>query len=213
MQKRWASILISLGLVSNLIMPLTVGAQGVGGGREQAPGQNRGTVDTSFPVTGTGTTPAGQVADFAGTFVIEKFEMVSGQLAGVGSLSGDVTVAGVVTPVPARDVTLPVKSINGKPLPGGAVTETTDSEAADLTIAQVAACDILNLVLGPLHLDLLGLVVDLNQVILDITGQPGPGNLLGNLLCAITGLLDRTGSLGIILNLLNAIIDFLNLPG
>ena len=42
-----------------------------------------------------------------------------------------------------------------------------------------AVCNILNLVLGPLHLNLLGLVVDLNRVILNITGQTGAGNLLG----------------------------------
>jgi hypothetical protein len=41
---------------------------------------------------------------------------------------------------------------------------------------------VLNLVLGPLHLDLLGLVVDLNQVHLVITAVQAPGNLLGNLL-------------------------------
>ena len=50
--------------------------------------------------------------------------------------------------------------------------------------------------LGPLHLDLLGLVIDLNQVILNITAEPGPGNLLGNLLCAIVGLLDNPASPG-----------------
>jgi hypothetical protein len=55
-------------------------------------------------------------------------------------------------------------------------------------------CQILDLVLGPLHLDLLGLVVDLNQVHLNITAVPGPGNLLGNLLCAVTHLLDNTGA-------------------
>ena len=36
------------------------------------------------------------------------------------------------------------------------------SQATKLQAA--AACDILHLILGPLHLDLLGLVVDLNQV-------------------------------------------------
>jgi hypothetical protein len=56
------------------------------------------------------------------------------------------------------------------------------------------ACDILTLVLSPLHLDLLGLVVDLKQGILTITGQTGAGNLLGNLLCAIAGLLDNNPS-------------------
>jgi hypothetical protein len=54
-----------------------------------------------------------------------------------------------------------------------------------------ATCDILTLILGPLHLDLLGLVVDLNQVILTITAQSGAGNLLGNLLCGVARLLDN----------------------
>ena len=51
-------------------------------------------------------------------------------------------------------------------------------------------CEVLNLVLGPLHLDLLGLVIDLNQVVLNITAEQGSGNLLGNLVCAVAGLLD-----------------------
>ena len=40
----------------------------------------------------------------------------------------------------------------------------------------------LHLDLGPIHLDLLGLVVDLNDLHLDVAAQPGSGNLLGNLL-------------------------------
>lgn len=51
-------------------------------------------------------------------------------------------------------------------------------------------CDILHLTLGPLDLNLLGLVVHLDQVNLDITAEQGSGNLLGNLLCAVSGLLD-----------------------
>ena len=42
----------------------------------------------------------------------------------------------------------------------------------------------------PLDLDLLGLQVHLDRVVLDIVAQTGAGNLLGNLLCAVTGLLD-----------------------
>jgi hypothetical protein len=45
-------------------------------------------------------------------------------------------------------------------------------------------CSILDLVLGPLHLDLLGLVVDLNQVHLTITGDP-TGGILGRPLCGL----------------------------
>ena len=75
-----------------------------------------------------------------------------------------------------------------------------------------ATCQILDLTLGPLHLDLLGLVVDLNQVHLQITAEQGPGNLLGNLLCAVAGLLDGGGGGGVgnalqqIVNLLNQIL-------
>jgi hypothetical protein len=39
--------------------------------------------------------------------------------------------------------------------------------------------------LGPLHLDVLGLIVDLNQVHLQITADPTEAPL-GSLLCSIT---------------------------
>ena len=61
-------------------------------------------------------------------------------------------------------------------------------------------CEILHLDLGPLSLDLLGLQIDLSRVVLDITAQAGAGNLLGNLLCAVAGLLDNPGGLARLLN-------------
>jgi len=69
-------------------------------------------------------------------------------------------------------------------------------------VAQAPAqtCTILDLTLGPLHLNLLGLVIDLNQVHLVITAQQGPGNLLGNLLCALANLLNPSGT-GLVLDL------------
>jgi hypothetical protein len=48
------------------------------------------------------------------------------------------------------------------------------------------SCPILDLVLGPLHLDLLGLIVDLNQVHLTITANP-TGGVLGSLFCSLAG--------------------------
>jgi len=68
------------------------------------------------------------------------------------------------------------------------------------------ACTILDLDLGPLHLDLLGLVIDLNAIHLDITAVPGAGNLLGNLLCAVAGLLDNGGPLQGITALLDRLL-------
>jgi hypothetical protein len=51
------------------------------------------------------------------------------------------------------------------------------------------ACPILNLTLGPIHLDLLGLVVDTSPICVDITAHSGEG-LLGDLLCGVATLLD-----------------------
>jgi hypothetical protein len=67
-------------------------------------------------------------------------------------------------------------------------------------VGTAAVCQILNLDIGRIQLDLLGLVIDLHPIHLDITAVSGPGNLLGNLLCALTGILDPN----------NALADFLN---
>jgi hypothetical protein len=59
-------------------------------------------------------------------------------------------------------------------------------------VVKAPSCQVLNLVLGPLHLDLLGLVVDLygkthnDPVIVTINAQPTKG-LLGQLLCGLAG--------------------------
>lgn len=78
-------------------------------------------------------------------------------------------------------------------------------------ITPTAVCNVLSLNLGPLHLDLLGLVIDLNPVILNITAQPGPGQLLGNLLCAVAHLLDNGGGLNGVSALLNQLLGNLGL--
>jgi len=49
---------------------------------------------------------------------------------------------------------------------------------------------ILHLELAPIHLNVLGLTVDTSKICLDITAQSGPGNLLGNLLTNVAGLLN-----------------------
>ncbi|MEU4197786.1 hypothetical protein AB0E69_38225 [Kribbella sp. NPDC026611] len=70
-------------------------------------------------------------------------------------------------------------------------------------------CPILHLDLGPLDLNLLGLHVHLNEVVLNIEAIPGAGNLLGNLLCAIAGLLDGVDLGGILGDLLRNLVDAL----
>jgi hypothetical protein len=68
----------------------------------------------------------------------------------------------------------------------------TSSEVMPAAVVKAPSCQVLNLVLGPLHLDLLGLVVDLygkthnDPVIVTINAQPTKG-LLGQLLCGLAG--------------------------
>jgi hypothetical protein len=72
-----------------------------------------------------------------------------------------------------------------------------------------ARCDILFLDLTDVFLDVLGLVVELDLV-LDIYAEPGPGNLLGNLLCAVAGLLDGPGLIGNIGNTVDRLLGRIN---
>jgi hypothetical protein len=86
----------------------------------------------------------------------------------------------------------------------GQVTNIVLNNVTATVTGATGSCQILSLTLGPLHLDLLGLVIDLNQVNLNITAVPGPGNLLGNLLCDVANLLNSNGGL------LTSITDLLN---
>jgi hypothetical protein len=78
------------------------------------------------------------------------------------------------------------RRLHGRPLP--VMAAQSDLRAAD----HQGSCQVLKLILGPLHLDLLGLNVDLygkdkqSPVIVTISGLPGHG-LLGDLLCALAG--------------------------
>ncbi|GAA2203680.1 ABC transporter substrate-binding protein [Sinomonas flava] len=148
---------------------------------QQAASTPRATAPTTVPITGTATDG---VTTFAGTFDLTKFAVQNGQLMAVGTLTGTLTntVTGVVQNV-SQQVSLPVL--------GGTTSGT---------------CDILHLDLGPLNLDLLGLQVHLNEVVLDITAQSGPGNLLGNLLCSVAGLLDNGTGLNGLATLLNQLL-------
>ena len=144
-----------------------------------AEAQQRNAGGITVPVTGTNS--------FVGSFTITKFAVQGGKLVALGTLVG---TAGN-TPIGITSIAMPVDTLNS----GG--------------IPQIGECPILHLVLGPLDLDLLGLEIELSQVVLDITAQAGAGNLLGNLLCAIVGLLDPLGSLTQLAALLNQLLGLL----
>lgn len=121
------------------------------------------------------------VENFTGTFNLTRFVNVNGVVNAVGTLTGTLTTpTGLVGIV--RTLSIPLLS------------------------TPTASCDILHLELGPLDLDLLGLVVHLDRIVLDVDAQPGAGNLLGNLLCSVAGLLDNPSGLARVLNRILGII-------
>jgi hypothetical protein len=139
------------------------------------------------PVTGTFTDANGGTGTFTGTYTVDRFVQNGDAVTAEGTLTGAL-----------KDAT-------------GADAGAVDATPAALPLdpaATAAGCQILDLVLGPLDLNLLGLVVHLNQVHLNITAVPGAGDLLGNLLCAVAGLLDG-GPLAGLADLLNQILAIL----
>jgi hypothetical protein len=128
-----------------------------------------------------------------GSFKPKKFIEKDGKIWAKGVIRGEFENAAGKTKTFKVKRKVPVKKANGTPLTARAAAR--------------AECDVLNLVLGPLDLNVLGLTVNLNRLVLDIVAVSGAGNLLGNLLCAVAGLLDGGGLLG---NLLGQITDLLN---
>jgi hypothetical protein len=137
-------------------------------------------------VTNDPATVNGVAGVFNGTVTITQFVKQGDQLLGLGTVSGTITGA------------------------FGVVLATLSSVAATVLIQSAdASCPILTLHTGAIHLDVLGLVIDLSPIDLTITAQQGPGKLLGNLLCAIAHLLDGGAPLTAITGLLNEILSLL----
>jgi len=155
------------------------------GAAPSAPAAVPPAVDVTTPITGSFTDASGGTGSFVGTFTPTSFAESNSDLMATGVLTGTMTDSAGSTV--------------------GTVTQTVDAP----TTFALATCRILDLVLGPLHLDLLGLTVDLNQVHLVINAVSGAGNLLGNLLCAIAGLLDGNPTAGALAALLNSLLALL----
>jgi hypothetical protein len=72
------------------------------------------------------------------------------------------------------------------------------------------ACQILNLTLQPIDLNVLGLRVRTSRIDLRVEGVPGAGQLVGNLLCGVLGLLDPNAlastPLGQLAQILNSLL-------
>jgi len=136
---------------------------------------------------------AGTLTDSQGNVIATGFQSVS---VPVTAASGPIAATSNTNKTPAEPVTFMKASFDGS-------RPASFARAARTVSAPPITCDILRLSIGAIDLNLLGLTVHLNPVLLIIDAVPGPGNLLGNLLCAITNLLNGGGPLAQIVALIN----------
>jgi hypothetical protein len=179
----------------------------------------------SVPVSGTFTDSSGGTGRFSGTFNLMRFAVVDNAIHAVGTLSGTATDSqGNIVASGLQTVSLPITAANGPAGPTAGTSQPQRERAVTYTKASFdrsatnttpsapvpqASCQILRLSIGAIDLNLLGLTVHLDPVLLIITAVPGPGNLLGNLLCAIANLLNGSGPLAQIVALLNQLLALL----
>ena len=199
MKMRLTALLALLAAAATVVI-----AAPTAGAKPKAPAAN-----VNVPVTGTVTNDAGTaVGTFTGDYTVNRVIRHGRKLLAVGTVTGVVTnTATGATQTVNRAVKVPLRATPG----GSAARAGARAGGANAIAAPLATCEILDLTLGPLDLDLLGLVVHLDTVHLNITAESGPGNLLGNLLCAVAGLLDPpTGGGGGLGAILNQIVGLLN---
>jgi hypothetical protein len=142
---------------------------------------------------------------FKGTYSIERFIRRGDKLYAVGTVKGKVRNKRVKR----ENVRMPASVANAT----GTGASASQVQPPPLPLPPLPpgnACSILALDLGPINLPVLGLVVRTNQIQLRIDAVQGPGNLLGNLLCGITGILDpgslASTPLGQLAQILNALL-------
>jgi hypothetical protein len=169
------------------------------------------------PVSGSVTNAAGQVVGtFEGVFKLQSFRAGDDELLARGKVSGVIKDADgtVVEKIKNVKVAFPVDLDESGFTEGQLAALAAGEEVEAAATEALLDCDVLHLVLGPLDLDLLGLEIHLNKVVLDIDADP-TGGLLGSLLSILCGLslgdiLDMLlGDLGDLAALLNLILDLL----
>lgn len=214
-----------------LVLPLVMSIALV----DRAAAQDQGAVmGGTLPISGMIEDENGEVGSFQGS-VSELMASGDDELAldglidGLAFIGDDVVrVAGqefsnpvqpsVVGAVPADEYTMEDMTADGEATP---VDGAESDDSAGLQVQPLSyqtdttttepdpgVCDVLFLDIQPIELNLLGLQLTTSRITLDLNAIPGEGNLLGNLVCALAGLLDGTpDAIGELTDRLNEILS------
>jgi hypothetical protein len=141
------------------------------GGAGTAAAQGRAPLTQKVAVTG-----VNKGKNFKGTYTIQRFTTSGGKLVAVGRLTGTLKNRRVSR----NNVRMPASFTQAAP------ARSSQIPPAPLP---VPSCPVLHLDLGPLNLNLLGLVVRTNRILIFIDGIASPnagGGLLGSIVCALS---------------------------
>jgi hypothetical protein len=154
--------------------------------------------------------------EFAGTITINRFEQRGDQIVAVGLVRGVLSRGGrALGSAVAGEVAWPVAVRAGGQLLAGGAARTPGapvpatwplgggSPMRTMTV-QAEACQVVDLALAPVNVDVLGVQIALSPITFNLSGVTGTP--LGDLVCEVSDLLGNVAGL---VNLLNSILGLL----
>jgi hypothetical protein len=166
----------------------------------------------TLPATGT----FAKGGEFTGTITINRFEQDDNHIVAIGVVRGVLRRGGLTMgSAVAGEVRWPVAvRVGGQWLASGAARKpgapmpvawspNARSEFGVLRV-QAETCQVVDLALGPVNVDVLGVQIALSPITFNLSGVSGTP--LGDLVCAVSGLLGNVAGL---VNLLNSVLGLL----
>jgi hypothetical protein len=166
----------------------------------------------TLPATGT----FARGGEFTGTITINRFEQRGNDIVAVGLVTGVLSRGGrTLGSAVAGEVTWPVAVRAGgqflasvaarKPLTPMPVAWSPGARSEfGMLRVQAETCQVVDVALGPVNVDVLGVQIALSPITFNLSGVTGTP--LGDLVCAVSDLL---GSVADLVNLLNSVLGLL----
>jgi hypothetical protein len=197
----------SLRRVAVLAAVLSIAAEVPAGAQGASP-----SAAVTLPASGT----FARGGEFTGTITVNRFEARDNRIVAVGLVTGVLNRGGrTLGTAVVGEVTWPVAvKAGGQLLAGGPasgprtpmpVAWAPDARSRSGVLrVQAEVCQVVDIALGPVNIDVLGFQIALSPVTFNLSGVTGTP--LGDLVCAVSDLL---GNVAAIVNLLNSVLGLL----